>query len=129
MAVFTDTVTIYNHYKENGADKWKKTVIEGCQWSDHRDLDIDTDGKLLIANYATISIPMIDGYVKPEDFNGTGFTFNPGDLDVIAIGEQSTVITDDNIDAVCRGDDFMTIISVNDNTNRDHLKFWRLTAA
>lgn len=129
MAIFTDTVTLYNHYKNNGADMWKKTVIEGCQWSQHRDLDIDTDGKLLIANYATVSIPLIDGYVKPDDFEGQGFTFNPGNLDVIAIGNQSTVITDDNINEVCQREEFATIISVNDNTNRDHLKFWRVTVA
>ena len=29
---FTDTITIFNHYKENGHDKWLRAVLKGCQW-------------------------------------------------------------------------------------------------
>jgi hypothetical protein len=129
MAVFSDTITLYNHYTENGEDKWKKTVLEDCQWSPNRTMEMSTDGKLMVADYATVSVLFRDGYVAPDDFTGNGFTFQPKNLDIVALGKRTEMVTENNINELCARDDFLTIISVNDNTGRDRLKFWRLTAS
>lgn len=125
--IFTDKITVYNHYTEGEYDKWKKTVLDG-QWSPDRKMDIGTDNTLHVVNYATVSIPWVPGYVKTEEFKGDGFTFTPANLDVVARGEQDIEITEDNLSEVLKKEDFLTIISVNDNTHRDNLKYWRLTA-
>lgn len=35
MGFFTDTITVYNHYRdtENEKDGWRRTVVKGVQWT------------------------------------------------------------------------------------------------
>ena len=46
MALFTDTVTIYNKISDT---EWKRTVVEGVQWSDKSE-KINNNGKVSITN-------------------------------------------------------------------------------
>ncbi len=50
MALFTDTVTIYNKISDS---EWKRTVVEGVQWSDKTEKQND-NGKISIARYAVV---------------------------------------------------------------------------
>ena len=45
MALFTDTVTIYNKISDT---EWKRTVVDGVQWADKYDKQ-NADGKIIVA--------------------------------------------------------------------------------
>lgn len=53
MALFTDTVTIYNKIADN---QWKRTVIEGVQWDDKNEKQ-NAGGIISVARYASITFP------------------------------------------------------------------------
>lgn len=114
MALFTDTVTIYNKISDT---EWKKTVVRGVQWSDKADKQ-NSDGKISIARYASITFPQ-----------GTYERLN------LSAYSQGDCIVYDSVDDAVTGEkgyrvsDLLkkypksgTIQSVNDNSNRDFLK-------
>ena len=51
MALFTDTVTIYNKISDS---EWKRTVVKGVQWSDKTEKK-NENGKISIARYASVT--------------------------------------------------------------------------
>ena len=53
MALFTDTVTIYNKISDS---EWKRTVVSGVQWSDKTEKK-NENGKISIARYASVTFP------------------------------------------------------------------------
>lgn len=53
MALFTDTVTIYNKISDA---EWKRTVVEGVQWSEKTDRS-NVDGKISVAHYISVTFP------------------------------------------------------------------------
>ena len=53
MALFTDTVTIYNKTSDT---EWKRTVVEGVQWSEKTDRT-NADGKISVAPYISVTFP------------------------------------------------------------------------
>jgi len=53
MSLFTDTVTIYNKISDT---EWKRTVVEGVQWSDKTEKKND-GGKISIAHYVSVTFP------------------------------------------------------------------------
>ena len=53
MALFTDTVTIYNKISDT---EWKRTVVEGVQWSEKTDRS-NADGKISVAPYISVTFP------------------------------------------------------------------------
>ena len=53
MALFTDTVTIYNKISET---EWKRTVVEDVQWSDHADRT-NENGKVSVAHSTSVTFP------------------------------------------------------------------------
>lgn len=114
MAMFTDTVTIYNKVSDT---EWKRTIVEGVQWSDKSDRQ-NSDGKLSVARYASVTFP--EGTFE-------GLTINSySEEDFIVYG----AITDDvSTDRGARISDLMEkyhksgrIKSVNDNSKRSFLK-------
>lgn len=121
MAIFTDTVTIYNQISDT---EWKRTVVEGVQWSDKTDKQ-NVNGKISIARYASITFP-----------KGTyaGLILDASrENDCIIYG-----VVEDTVEDVKgkRISDLMkkyprsgTIQSVNDNSNREYLKNMKVVVA
>lgn len=131
---FTDTMTVYNHYKSGGVDKYKRTVIKGVQWS-HNRTQTTVVGSA-VTEYKVESITIDFGrnygnaeYINPVDFmketNHSGhWTLNAkGGQDIICLGIGSE-ITDDYTIKNLKADHqyFGTVTEVSDNRNRDFLK-------
>lgn len=53
MALFTDTVTIYNKISDT---EWKRTVVKGVQWSGKND-KTNTNGRISVAHYVSVTFP------------------------------------------------------------------------
>ena len=114
MALFTDTVTIYN---KTPRETWEQTVVKGVQWSDKTDKQND-NGKLDVVNYASITFP--EGTYK-------NLVLDPrNEEDCIVFGEISDVVTTEKghriSDLLKKYPKSGLIKSVNDNTNRSYLK-------
>lgn len=125
-AIFTDTVTLFNHYK----GEWFKTVLPGVQWKDKVTRTVDSDGKITITPEVSLTVPVRAGYVEPKVFTGEGFTFGTGNLDVIVLGEINDEITQDFTITHLKKkyDHVATIYGVSDNTLRAMLRHWKVVA-
>lgn len=114
MALFTDTVTIYNKISDS---EWKRTVVEGVQWSDKTDKK-NENGKISVARYASITFPegIYDGLVLDSS----------NEEDCIVFGAVEDVVEDVKgkriSDLMKKYPKSGIIQSVNDNSNRDFLK-------
>ena len=124
--VFTNTVTLFNHYK----GQWFKTVLTGVQWKDKITKTVDSNGKIVITPEVSLTVPVRAGYVEPKAFTGEGFTFNTGNLDMIVLGEIADEITQDFTISQLRKkyDHAATIYGVADNTGRSMLRHWKVNA-
>lgn len=114
MALFIDTVTIYNKISGN---EWKRTVVNGVQWVDKND-KTSTDRVIGIARYASVTFP--EGTYEELVINALN------EEDCIVYGAVEDVVTGSRGQRIC---DLMekyqksgTIKAVNDNSNRDFLK-------
>lgn len=118
---FNDTITIYNKIDD---DTWKRTVVKGVQWADKYEKENDA-GKLNIARYASLTFPQ-----------GTyeGLVLDPGnEEDAIVYGsvddEVSNVKGHRISDLLHKYSKSGLIQSVNDNSNRTHLKNIKVVVA
>ena len=114
MALFTDTVTIYNKTPQ---ETWMRTVVNGVQWSDKTDKQND-NGKLTIVRYASLTFP--EGTYE-------GLRLDPKDEeDCIIFGEVNDEVTTEKGhrigDLLKKYPRSGLIRSVNDNRNRTYLK-------
>ena len=114
MALFTDTVTIYNKISDTG---WKRTVVEGVQWADKTEKK-NSDGILSVVRYASVTFP--EGTYE-------GLTLNSySEEDAIVYGAVNDVVSGDRgsriSDLLEKYPRSGRIKSVNDNSNRDFLK-------
>ena len=121
MAMFTDTVTIYNKVSEN---EWKRTVVKNVQWADKTDKK-NENGKVSVARYASITFP--EGTYK-------GLTLDSSrEEDCIVCGEVKDPVTGENgrriSDLLAKYPKSGQIQSVNDNSNRDFLKNIKVVVA
>ena len=114
MALFTDTVTIYNKISDT---EWKRTVVEGVQWSDKTEKKND-GGKISIAHYVSVTFP--EGTY--EDIT----LASEREEDCIVYGVVEDVIRDEKgsrvSDLLRKYDKSGLIKVVNDNSGRDFLK-------
>ena len=121
MALFTDTVTIYNKISET---EWKRTVVEGVQWADKTDKK-NENGKISVARYASITLPegTYDGLVLNSS----------NDEDCIVYGAVEDVVEDVKgkriSDLMKKYPKSGIIQSVNDNSNRDFCKNIKVVVA
>ena len=121
MALFTDTVTIYNKISDS---EWKHTVVEGVQWSDKTEKK-NENGKISIARYASITFPegTYDGLLLSSS----------NEEDCIICGAVEDVIEDVKgkriSDLMKKYPKSGIIQSVNDNSNRDFLKNIKVVVA
>ena len=111
MALFTDTVTIYNKISDT---EWKRTVIEGVQWADKTEKK-NENGKISIARYASITFP--DGTYDELVLSSSN------EEDCIVFGAVEDVVEDVKgkriSDLMKKYPKSGIIQSVNDNSNRD----------
>ena len=114
MALFTDTVTIYNKISDT---EWKSTIVKGVQWSEKTEKQ-NSDGVISVARYVSVTFP-----------EGTydGLTLNSyNDEDVIVYGSVNDAVSSDRgsriSDLLEKYPRSGRVKSVNDNSNRDFLK-------
>lgn len=113
MAMFTDTVTVYNKISDT---EWKRTVVEGVQWTDKTEKQND-NGKLSVVRYASITFP--EGTYEDVVLDSSN------EEDCIVYGAVEDVIEDVKgsriADLMKKYPKSGLIKSVNDNSNRDFL--------
>ena len=95
--MFTDTITLYNRYMENGRERWKRHVLTGVNWTDTVGSTVRKTG-VVPAHSTTLIIPktVLDGYVPPVKFaaledNAGKWTVAP--KDTIALGAVDVEIS------------------------------------
>lgn len=121
MALFNDTVTIYNKISDS---EWKRTVVDGVQWTDKTEKQND-NGKISIARYASITFPhgTYDGLVLNSS----------NEEDCIVFGDVEDVVEDVKgkriSDLMKKYPKSGLIQSVNDNSNRDFCKNIKVVVA
>ena len=68
--MFTDTVTIYNRYKENGQERWQRHVLTGVNWTDTVGSTVRKTGVVLltilkwILQAALVALKLVLGIAK-----------------------------------------------------------------
>lgn len=114
MALFTDTVTVYNKISDS---EWKRTVIEGVQWADKTEKK-NENGKISVARYASITFP--DGTYEGLVLSSSN------EEDCIVYGAIEDAVEDVKghriSDLMKKYPKSGLIQSVNDNSNRDFCK-------
>lgn len=111
MALFTDTVTVYNKISDA---EWHRTVVEGVQWVDKVE-KTNTDGVLSIVQYASVTFP--EGTYEGLELNIS---------DAIILGEITDEVGENRGERI--GDllkkypDSGTVRSVKNNSRRAYLK-------
>ena len=142
MSLFTETMTVYNHIKEEiGKEYWKRTVIKNVQWR-HNKTETTVSGNVRTEKKVeSITIDFqrsrrAENYVDFQTFekllDKTGYwTLNSRDgLDVVVYGESEKEITDEYRLSDLK-QDFqycVTVKMVSDNRNADYLKHIRVVA-
>ena len=121
MALFTDTVTLYNKISDT---EWKRTVVSGVQWTDKANKQ-NSDGKISVARYASITFP--EGTYESLELS----TYSEGDCIVFgAVSDEVSGARGSRIsDLLAKYPKSGTIQSVNDNSNRDFLKNIKVVVA
>lgn len=130
MALFTDTVTLYNHLPD---DTWQRTVLSGVQYSEITERIKTADGKITRSAVVNVTIPETAEcdreYVPCREFRrlkdvSKNWTLDAADnLDVIIYGEIDREITAEYRLKNLKSDyDCVTVTSVADGRNRDCLK-------
>lgn len=136
--LFTDTVTLYNHYRDVPArtDHWQRTVLKGVQYREKVETAI-TDTGLKMAASVGITIPVnVDAggrhYLPWEAFVTTQnreryWTLNPaGNQDVVVLGDCPAEITEAyTLGSLKKEYGSVTVQAVRDNTLRRGLKHWK----
>lgn len=142
MALFTDTMTVYNYMKDaEGAESWKRTVVKGVQWRHNKSELSISDGVQTEKKVESITVDFSKNYKRETyvDFlefekmeDKTGYwTLNERDCtDIVVLGESDKEIGEGYKLSDLRKD-FQycgTILSVSDNRNSSHLKHIKVVA-
>ncbi len=111
---FTDTITLFTKVSDT---EWKRTVIEGVQWSDKTEKQ-NVGGKISIARYAQITFPegTYEGLMLQADREEDCIVY--GAVEDEVTGEKGKRISD----ILNRYEKSGRIKSVNDNSCRRCLK-------
>lgn len=121
MALFTDTVTIYNKISDS---EWKRTVVEGVQWTDKTERK-NENGRISVVRYASVTFP-------EGTYNGLVLS-SYNEEDCIVYGAVDDVIGDVKgkriSDLMKKYPKSGIIQSDNDNSNRDFLKNIKVVVA
>lgn len=114
MALFTDTVTIFNKLPDG---TWKRTIVDGVQWSDKSERSKE-NGKVSVAKYTSVTFP--EGTFEDITLNASN------EDDCIVFGAVEDVVEDVKgkriSDLLKKYSKSGLIQSINDNSNRAVLK-------
>lgn len=137
---FTDTITIYNRTIANREPVWHRTVVRGVQWTQKSRISYDVSGRNIYTTETSITIP-VDAdaggkqYAVPKAYLAAAdpdvlWTLNAeSGEDVIIKGECPWNISDAyTLDDLNNEYGYVSIQAVADNTNRAHLKNWKVVA-
>ena len=64
--LFTDTMTVFNHFCEEGKDSWKRTVINGVQWRHSKKELIVAKGVQAEERVESVTVDFSRGYGRPS---------------------------------------------------------------
>ena len=113
MAMFTDTITLYNKISDS---EWKRTVVNGVHWAETYNR-INDNGKNSVTRQITVTFP-----------NGTfqGLLLEAGRTeDAIVFGVSRDIVSGEKgsriSDLLKKHSRSGIIQTVNDNSNRDFL--------
>lgn len=114
MALFTDTVTVYNKISDT---EWKRTVVDGVQWADKTDR-IVTDKVVTYVSHVSVTFP--------EGTYADVVLSSANEEDIIVYGAVEDVVDGQRgsraSDLVKKYPKSGYIRSVNDNSNRSYLR-------
>lgn len=131
--LFNDVMTVYNHYKDNGVDKWRRTVVAGVQWSHNKTQTSVSGGVQTESRVESITIDFNrrswpdNMYVLPNAYTGKAGTWTlnaKSGMDVLVLGGTTQEISESYPIEKLR-EDYQyvgTVTSVSDNRNRPFLK-------
>lgn len=114
MALFTDTVTVYNQISDS---EWKRTIVEGVQWSEKTEKQ-NNNGKFSVVRYISVTFP--EGTYDDLEFNSSKESdcIVYGNVEDIVTGEKGNRISD----LLKKYPKSGLIKAVNENSSRDFLK-------
>lgn len=114
MALFTDTVTVYNKISDN---KWKRTVVKGVQWSENTDR-VNSDKVITYASHVSVTFPegTFDDVVLSSSNEEDCIVY--GEVNDAVDGQRGSRVSD----LVKKYEKAGFIKSVNDNSKRSFLK-------
>lgn len=143
MSLFTDVMTVYNHFYDETTetDLWKRTIIRGVQWSHNKVQTSISGGVMSEKRVESITVDFQRNYGNAEYLDPMAFaaledksgywTMNPQDgQDVLVLGESDREIGEGYRISSLRKD-FQysgTVTSVSDNRNRGFLKNIKVVA-
>lgn len=129
-ALFTDTITVYNHYIDSeGNDKWSRKVVKHVQWKDGKTGVVNDKGILTATATKSITIDfssnkqqnfLIGAEYERTEQPTKHWTLNPKDeMDVLVHDECLVEITDEfTITNLIKEYGAVTVKAVSDNRNR-----------
>lgn len=114
MALFTDTVTVYNKLSDT---EWKRTVVNGVQWTEKTDR-VMSDKVIEYASHVSVTFPegTYDGVVLSASNEEDCIIY--GAVNDVVDGKRGSRVSD-LVEKYARSG---YIKSVNDNSNRSFLK-------
>ena len=116
MALFTDTVTIYN----KTTSSWMRTVVNGVQWAD-KENRVNNNGVIKVDKYASITFP--EGTYEELVLDPA----NDEDCILYGVVPDMPNTSSFKLSRVIKANKGGIIQSVNDNSNRDYLKNIKVT--
>lgn len=136
--IFTDYVTVINHYYDTDTklDSFNKTVLDKSMWR-RTTLKTVSNNEIQVADSVSVTVLYRDGYVSFKEYNELSeeekkehFTFNPNNnKDMLVLGIVEEDISDyESIVNVKKKYEYAIIEGLTDNTHRDVLQHWEITA-
>ena len=128
-----ETITVYNKYKQNGVEKWQRTVIQGVHWEStdsavYRKNGVQFDGKTLIVIPCRAKqggrFVSSKSFAEAEDKSGI-WTLNKGDT--VVRGELKYEVEHSSSEIQKQCEEAFLIASVVDNS-RSRLPHWEVIA-
>ncbi|MBQ9990206.1 MAG: hypothetical protein IJP31_04600 [Lachnospiraceae bacterium] len=112
--MFNDTITLYNKISDT---EWQPTIIKGVQWSDKTEKQ-NLNGKISVVRYVQITFPAgsYEGLTLQADREEDCIIY--GSVGDVVTGEKGSRISD----LLKKYPKSGRIQSINDNSNRRHLK-------
>ena len=134
--LFSDKITIYNHYVASNVDVWQRTLISGVDWRDSREYQLNGNSSIDDNSKAQITIPTTSkssrNYIEWKAFNALNnsskanyWTANPtSSKDIVVFGDTNKDITSSYSidDLLAEFEKAGIITTVLDRTNKTYLK-------